>query len=124
MRGYTASTLKTAKKLRNDMTNAERKLWSVLRNGQMGGAKFRRQQPIGSFVADFVCHEQRLIIEADGGQHAESAADESRTAFLTAAGYRVLRFWNNDIIANLEGVTDRIACELRSNPRPDEVSNG
>jgi very-short-patch-repair endonuclease len=71
-----------------------------------------------------VCHEQRLIIEADGGQHAGSFADQERTASLKAAGYRLLRFWNNDIIANLEGVADRIACELRSNSPPDEVSNG
>src|SRR5437899_1689174 len=99
--GYTGKTLATAQRLRREMTDAERKLWSALRSRQMEGAKFRRQQPIGPFIADFVCQERRLIIEADGGQHAESSTDDRRTAFLESKGYRVLRFWNNDILQNL-----------------------
>src|SRR6185503_2684091 len=95
--GYSGETLLKAQCLRREMTDAERKLWSVLRNRQLEGAKFRRQQPIGPFIADFVCQEQRLIIEADGGQHAECAADGRRTGFLECKGYRVLRFWNDDI---------------------------
>jgi very-short-patch-repair endonuclease len=115
--GYSRATLVKAKHLRQDMTDAERKLWSILRNSQLNGVKFRRQQPIGPFVADFVCQERRLIVEADGGQHAESCTDDSRTAFLEGKGYRVLRFWNNDILTNLDGVAQVIAAAL-SPPHP------
>jgi very-short-patch-repair endonuclease len=101
--GYTGETLRRAQRLRLEMTEAERKLWSVLRNRGIEGAKFRRQQPIGPFIADFVCQERRLIIEADGGQHADRLADASRTAFLESKGYRVLHFWNNDILKNIDG---------------------
>jgi very-short-patch-repair endonuclease len=103
------------------MTDAERKLWSALRDRQLDGAKFRRQQPIGPFVADFVCQERRLIIEADGGQHAESANDARRTKFLESKGYRVLRFWNNDILRNLDGVAQVIAAAL-STPHPAQAA--
>jgi len=115
--GYTAQTLSKAHRLRRDMTDAERKLWSVLRNRQLEGAKFRRQQPIGPFIADFVCQQHRLIVEADGGQHSESIADNRRAAFLESKGYRVLRFWNNDILSNLDGVAGVIAAAL-STPHP------
>ena len=77
MTGYTGKTLVKAQRLRRDLTDAERKLWSVLRNRSLEGTKFRRQQPIGPFIADFVCQEQRLIVEADGGQHSENARDET-----------------------------------------------
>lgn len=90
------------------MTEAEKRLWSILRNRQLAGLKFRRQHPIGRYVADFACFEHRLIVEADGGQHNESTADEKRTAALNMAGWKVLRFWNNDILENLEGVRARI----------------
>jgi very-short-patch-repair endonuclease len=110
--GYTDTTLSKAQDLRR-----ERKLWSVLRNRQLEDAKFRRQQPIGPFIADFVCQEQRLIVEADGGQHAESLADARRTAFLESKGYRVLRFWNNDILSNLDGVA-RVIADILSVPHP------
>ena len=120
MTGYTRETLAKARRLRGEMTDAERKLWSVLRKRQIEGAKFRRQQPIGPFVADFVCQEQRLIIEADGGQHAENLADARRTEFLEGVGYRVLRFWNNDILNNLDGVAQVIANEL-STPHPAQA---
>jgi very-short-patch-repair endonuclease len=119
--GYTGKTLTNAQRLRREMTDAERKLWSALRNRQLEGAKFRRQQPIGPFIADFVCQERRLIIEADGGQHSESATDGRRTAFLESKGYRVLRFWNNDIVTNLGGVIDVIAASL-STPHPARAS--
>jgi very-short-patch-repair endonuclease len=115
--GYDQATLVKAKKLRRELTDAERKLWSVLRNSQLDGAKFRRQQPIGPFIADFVCQEARLIIEADGGQHAESTSDARRTAFLERKGYRVLHFWNNDIIQNLAGVAEVILAALTT-PHP------
>ena len=117
MTGYTGQTLARAQRLRREMTDAERKLWSALRNRQLDDAKFRRQQPIGPFIADFVCQERRLIIEADGGQHSTSAPDDRRTAFLESKGYRVLRFWNHDILSNLDGVAQVIATAL-STPHP------
>jgi very-short-patch-repair endonuclease len=119
--GYTGETLLKAQRLRRDLTDAERKLWSVLRNRQLEGAKFRRQQPIGPFIVDFVCQEGRLIIEADGGQHAENGADARRTAFLQSRGYRVLRFWNNDILRNLDGVAHVIA-EALATPHPAQAA--
>jgi very-short-patch-repair endonuclease len=119
--GYTKDTLVKAKLLRRDLTDAERKLWSALRGSQLCGAKFRRQQPIGPFIADFVCQDHRLIIEADGGQHADNMADERRTAFLRSKGYRVLRFWNNEILTNLDAVSQTIAIAL-SPPHPAQAS--
>jgi very-short-patch-repair endonuclease len=103
------------------MTDAERKLWSALRNRQLDGAKFRRQQPIGPFIADFVCQERRLIVEADGGQHADNIGDTRRTEFLENKGYQVLRFWNNDILNNLHGVAQAIAAAL-STPHPAQAA--
>ncbi|MEO5809519.1 MAG: endonuclease domain-containing protein [Sphingomicrobium sp.] len=117
MTGYDQPTLAKAKRLRRDLTDAERKLWQVLRSRQFEGAKFRRQQPIGPFIADFVCQAHRLIVEADGGQHAGSESDRSRTAFLEAAGYRVIRFWNHDILQNLDGVAQLIVTALAT-PHP------
>ena len=116
MTGYTGKTLTKAQRLRREMTDAERNLWSVLRNRQLSGAKFRRQQPIGPFIADFVCQELRLVIEADGGQHADNIRDKRRTAFLEGKGYRVLRFWNNEILGNLDGVAQVIAAALSAPP--------
>jgi very-short-patch-repair endonuclease len=115
--GYTKETLGRAKRLRRELTDAERQLWSILRNSQLGGAKFRRQQPIGPYIADFVCQDRRLIVEADGGQHADNLADGRRTAFLNHKGYRVLRFWNNDISGNLDGVAQTILRAF-STPHP------
>jgi very-short-patch-repair endonuclease len=122
MIGYDKPTLAKAKRLRRDLTAAERKLWSILRNAQLDGAKFRRQQPIGPFIADFVCQERRLIIEADGGQHADNSADGRRTAFLKSKGYRVMRFWNNDILGNLAGVAESITDAL-STPHPARAAH-
>jgi very-short-patch-repair endonuclease len=119
--GYTGETLVKAQRLRRELTDAERKLWWALRNRQVEGAKFRRQQPIGPFIADFVCQDSRLIIEADRGEHAECPADERRTAFLESEGYRVLRFWNKDILNNLDGVIRAIADAL-SPPHPARAS--
>ena len=121
MTGYTGETLAKALRLRREMTDAERKLWSVLRNRRLEGAKFRRQQPIGPFIADFVCQERRLIVEADGGQHADALTDDRRSAFLESKGYRVLRFWNNDIMNNLDGVAEVIAIAL-STPHPAQAA--
>ncbi len=117
MTGYSGETLLKAQRLRRGLTEAERKLWSILRHRQIGRTNFRRQQPIGPFIVDFVSQEHRLIVEADGGQHADSVADASRTAFLESEGYRVMRFWNNDIVTNLDGVAHVIAEALTA-PHP------
>jgi len=94
--------------LRRNLTDAERRLWSRLRRHGLG-AHFRRQHPIGPYVVDFVCLEANLVIEVDGGQHIDSSRDDRRDSALTAAGFTVLRFWNNDVLQNLEGVCQRIA---------------
>ena len=100
-----------ARKLRREPTQAEKRLWSRLRGGQLG-VRFTRQLPIGNAIADFACRRLRLVIEVDGGQHADNPADEARTRMIEAQGYRVVRFWNNDVLANTDGVILRIAEEL------------
>lgn len=99
-----------AAKLRQEATDVERHLWSALRNRQLGGYEFRRQATIGPFIADFLCIEAMLIVELDGSQHSE-VADAGRTRFLEERGYRVLRFWNNEVIENLDGVLQTIQIE-------------
>src|SRR5262249_41609297 len=112
------------RRLRRDQTTAELKLWFQLRDRRLSGAKFRRQHPIGPYIADFCCFEAKLIIELDGGQHALRArADSVRTAFLESRGYRVLRFWDNDVLTNLAGVLQRIAESLK-NPHPNPLPEG
>ena len=102
-----------ARTLRQNMTEAERRVWRILRSEQIKGYKFRRQVPIGRYIADFVCHEARLIVEIDGGQHDRSSLQEAeRNSFLQNEGYRILRFWNNEILATLDGVHETIAGEL------------
>ncbi len=107
-----------ARQLRRDETEAEAKLWARLRNAGLNGAKFRRQFPIGEFIADFCCSKRRLVIELDGGQHAEQVQrDEWRSALLAQHGYRVVRFWNEEIIDNLDGVLERTLEELKRGVR-------
>jgi very-short-patch-repair endonuclease len=99
--------------LRQNMTEAERRVWQILRSHRMKGYKFRRQVPIGRYIADFVCHGARLIVEIDGGQHDRSSPREAeRSGFLQNEGYRIVRFWNNEVLANLDGVHETIADEL------------
>jgi very-short-patch-repair endonuclease len=99
------STRRNARDLRRNPTEAERTLWRHLRQRHVAGRKFRRQHPIGRYVLDFVCLETKLVIELDGGQHADrEAEDRGRTAWLEARGFRVLRFWNTEVFENLEGV--------------------
>ena len=102
-----------ARALRRDMTDAERRLWAALRHRRLRHLKFRRQHPLGPFIVDFACIEHRLIVEADGGPHADSDDDARRTALLESRGWRVLRFWNNDILANPEGVQEAILQVIR-----------
>lgn len=103
-----------ARRLRGAMTDAERKLWLALRAHRLDGLSFRRQVPVGAYIVDFMCHEARLIVEVDGGQHADSVVDQRRDAWLASAGYRVLRFWNNDVLGNLDGVLSEIVNAARS----------
>ena len=101
------------RKLRRGMTDAERRLWGALRLQQVGGHKFRRQHPFGDYILDFVCLERRLVIEVDGGQHQEmQEEDQARTEVLEKAGFRVLRFWNNEVLEQLDSVMERIWIEL------------
>jgi very-short-patch-repair endonuclease len=117
----TRFTATAAKRLRADSTDAERKLWARLRDRRLLGFKFVRQQPIGRYIADFACRDADLIIELDGGQHGGEQAityDEERTRLIAERGYRVVRFWNNDVLTNADGVLQVIAGELQKAPSP------
>ena len=95
--------------LRNNATDAERALWKLLRGDAINGLRFRRQLPIGTYIVDFVCFEARVIVEVDGGQHIGSGQDAQRDAWLKSEGFAVLRFWNNDVLQNIEGVRQVIS---------------
>jgi very-short-patch-repair endonuclease len=105
-----------ARVLRRNATEVERIMWRLLRDRRLAGVKFRRQVPIGPFVADFASMEHRLVVELDGGQHADNTADARRDAFLVAGGWRVLRFWNNEAISNREGVLETIRDAVALTP--------
>ncbi|MBM3957029.1 MAG: endonuclease domain-containing protein [Gemmatimonadetes bacterium] len=108
---------RVARKLRRGQTDAESLLWSKLRAGQLGGAKFRRQFPLAPYAVDFCCEAARLIVEVDGGQHAESRGeDEARTESF-ARGYRVIRVWNSDVLGNVDGVLEEI-LRCMASPSP------
>ncbi|WP_081590505.1 endonuclease domain-containing protein [Blastomonas sp. AAP53] len=95
--------------MRSEPTEAEAKLWSGLRAGRLNGAKFRRQVPIGNYIADFVCPAAKLIVELDGSQHADQQSyDTRRTEFLVSEGYRVIRFWNHDVLRSCSDVLESI----------------
>ncbi len=100
-----ATTKQNSRSLRREMTDAEKLLWRHLRMEQLSGYKFRRQHPIGNYIVDFVCLEAALVLEVDGGQHAESAGNDAvRTKWLEGKGLHVMRFWNNEVLNNIEGV--------------------
>ncbi len=106
--------IERARSLRASSTAAEHKLWSILRGRQLEGVKFRRQVAIDRYYADFASEPLRLVIEVDGSQHVEQQTyDEERTACLNTLGWRVLRFWNNDVLTNIEGVADAIIEEVK-----------
>jgi len=109
-----------ARSLRRNETEAEHKFWQIVRGRQTGGWKFVRQMAIGPYFADFVCREAALIIELDGSQHFESETDPARTAYLSAQGYSVLRFWNSDILGNPHGVADSTLAATAGHPSPGE----
>ncbi len=110
--------LQNARDLRKNLTEAEKLLWGCLRAHRLAGFGFRRQQPVGKYIVDFVCFEQKLIVEADGGQHANKSSDKERDAWLRSQGFHVLRFWNNDILGNIEGVLLEILGALEKPPLP------
>ena len=109
--------------LRRNMTDAEQALWRRLRGCQVKGCKFRRQHPFGDYILDFVCLEAKFVIEVDGGQHNESDRDSARDQALMNAGFRVMRFWNNQVLNEIESVVESVWLELeRLNPSPPQPS--
>ena len=100
--------------MRADATRAENLLWQALRGSQLEGFKFRRQVPLEGYILDFVCFEARLIVEVDGGQHAESARDQARGAHFASQGFEMLRFWNDEVEKNLDGVCDHVLHRLKA----------
>ena len=112
-RRYDSDNLQNARTLRRERTDAEGLLWDRLRGKGLCGHKFRRQQPIGPYIADFACMSEKLLVELDGGGHAERRSeDRERDEFLRRRGYRVLRFWNTEVFENLEGVLEKISEAL------------
>ena len=108
-----------ARSLRSNSTDAERRFWGMARNRQLAGYKFVRQFLIGPYIADFACREAALVVELDGGQHSENVRDDVRTAYINAQGYSLLRFWNNDVLNNLESVQEAVLSALALNPSPN-----
>src|SRR5690606_4838289 len=109
--------------LRNNPTDAEKALWKRLQHEQLG-LKFRRQHPIEPYIVDFYCPDKKLIIEVDGGQHNENKRDDARTAYLESKGYRVIRFWNNEVLQNTDGVLETIMNELSLPPDAPPPASG
>ncbi|WP_262047938.1 endonuclease domain-containing protein [Bradyrhizobium sp. Bra78] len=127
MRGHSDKSIRLARRLRVDQTDAETVLWNRIRGRRIDGNKFVRQEPIIGYICDFVCREKRIVIEVDGGQHNESAADAIRDERLREKGYKILRFWNNDVLGNIEGVLTIIQTELAEaspSPHPLPVRTG
>ena len=117
--------LSRSRKLRREASDAEQLLWSNLRGRRLNGFKFRRQYVIEDYIVDFVCLETKLIIEADGGQHSEQREyDARRTIRLESLGYMVLRFWNNEILSQLQSVLEKIELELKRMPSPQPSPEG
>ena len=120
MRTKDLPTAARAQQLRAASTDAERKLWRRLRDRRLGVAKFVRQAPVGPYFADFACRESKLIVELDGSQHADSAHDATRDAFLVSQGFSVLRFWNNDALRATDSVCETILAALEGRLEPFE----
>ncbi len=116
----------SARKLRKDMPEAEQRLWYFIRRSELGGFRFRRQHTIGPYIADFACLEAKLVIELDGDQHALGDApkrDEKRDAYLIAEGFEVLRFWNNEVYENIDGVLEAILDAAMNSVRAKQVES-
>jgi very-short-patch-repair endonuclease len=114
MRGPDRKATSKTRELRQNATDAEMKLWFAVRDRRLAGFKFVRQKSIGPYVVDLLCRNRNLIVEVDGGQHAESGSDQVRDAYLASEGYRILRFWNSDVLSNLDGVLQTILASLNS----------
>ncbi len=113
------------RELRRASTDAERAFWNQVRDRRLGGHRFRRQVPIGPYIADFVCPSARLVVELDGGQHQQQVvADEQRTRWLEGEGYRVLRLWNNDVLQNMPGVLETVMADLALPPGGENLPHG
>src|SRR3970282_1842057 len=122
MKGYSSTSRNRARRMRNSFTDAELRLWQLLRNRNLKAFKFRRQLPLGPYIADFICLDQRLVIEVDGGQHQQQTRyDSKRTDDLEAAGYRVLRFWDNDVLLHTDDVMQAIYNALHGAPHPNPL---
>ncbi|SDQ87590.1 DUF559 domain-containing protein [Pseudoxanthomonas sp. CF125] len=120
------TTLENSRRLRREMTDAERKLWRFLRAGQLGGLKFRRQHPIPPYIADFCCIAKKLIVELDGSQHTNSG-DAFRTRALRFQGWQIIRFWDHDVLLATEAVAEaiwNIACKPYPHPNPSPDGRG
>ena len=119
MKGSSPMARNRARRMRKTFTDAEMPLWQLLRGRRLKDFKFRRQHPLGPYIADFVCLDKRLVIEVDGSQHQEQASyDDKRTRELEAAGYRVVRFWDNDVLLNTNDVMEAIYQALEVGPSP------
>ncbi|HWC91788.1 MAG TPA: DUF559 domain-containing protein [Pseudolabrys sp.] len=105
-----------ARKMRQESTDAERKLWLMLRDRRLGGVKFRRQASVGRYIVDFICLRRKLIVEADGGQHSENLYDTARDQWLTREGYMVVRYSNFDILKNPSGILEDMLARLSTRP--------
>ncbi len=116
-KGYARPTAR-ARDLRNNATDAERVLWQAISARKLSGIRFNRQVPVGPFICDFVARSIGLVIEVDGGQH-DDAVDAERTRYIQAQGFRVIRFWNNDVLGNLDGVIEDIMRVLADMPSPN-----
>ena len=113
---YNYKNIKLAKNLRKNMTKEEVKLWNILKGKSFEGLKFRRQVAIGEYIVDFLCSSNKIVIELDGGQHNEDnnvKYDQTRTKYLEENGYKVIRFWNNDVWNNIEGVIEKLRKILK-----------
>ncbi|WP_425107117.1 endonuclease domain-containing protein [Ancylobacter sp.] len=116
-------SISRARRLRRDHTDAEALLWSRLRDRRLDGWKFRRQAPVDKYIVDFLCVDAKLVIELDGGQHT-ATTDEARTRVIEACGYLVIRFWNNDVLTNMDGVLLTIVDAMRAGtPHPNPLSD-
>ena len=102
-----------ARAMRNEPTEAEAAPWGLLKSRKLGGMRYRRQHPIGSYIVDFICLEARLVMEVDGSQHADSARDKKRDEDLRARGFQVLRFWNNEVLNNADGVAETVLAAVQ-----------
>jgi very-short-patch-repair endonuclease len=119
--GVSSNQRSRARTMRAAPTDSELRLWRLLRDRRLSGFKFRRQVPVGAYIVDFLCVGAKLIVEADGSQHAESLPDTIRDAYLESQGWKVLRFWNNEVVQNREGVLETIYAHAN---RPSSGPSG